>query len=310
FTSSIVAVFFILSIGLVYSLYMLGRVRAAELREREWREAAQGALTQARQGEAWREATRRTNMEHIRVIQTLPTDEAGLNSAKRAFRMIKESGLDDAGLLMWAAEVLGRKMYDAKRVPEAADFWEKAVGIARTSVAPTDPIRITLLNNLVQCLSETNQHDRAIPLTIELIDVKRTVGRDCDQVFATNLNNLGRMLFWRRRAAEAEPYLREALELHRLLRPPPHVEVTNATWKYAAVLCELGRLQEGEELLRSMMDQVGETGVDRSRYWGTVQKMIEAALYSPVGDAELLPSATIAFWVEAFARSGETPIEP
>jgi serine/threonine-protein kinase len=136
------------------------------------------------------------------------------------------------------------KLKEAEQLFETALFIQHPVhGKPRIDVA-------TNLERLALVRSALGHHDEALEGARQALDMKRGLLQAEDPELAKPLRTMGIVLLDAHRPSEAEPYLRQSLDLLHRTRPPGYFETARIEVLLGACLTELGRYAEAEPLLR------------------------------------------------------------
>jgi serine/threonine protein kinase len=147
-------------------------------------------------------------------------------------------------------EILGNMAaaIDAQdRTFEAISYYEEALEIRRRIYGPESPQVAQILLLLAGANRALKQPKEALRLSLESLAILEKV-RDPHISFA--LREVGRDYMLANLPAEAEPYLRQALEIRRREFSRDHPDVATAKLSLASCLMKLNRLAEAEVLLR------------------------------------------------------------
>jgi eukaryotic-like serine/threonine-protein kinase len=113
---------------------------------------------------------------------------------------------------------LGANYRDAGRLDEAVALYEDWLARSRTKLGPDHRYTLAGLAGLVEALARAKKFERAIAATRELEVRARTLPAD-HPTRAGYLAQIGALLFQAGRPAEAEPVLRDCLDLREKNRP-------------------------------------------------------------------------------------------
>ncbi|HSJ64809.1 MAG TPA: serine/threonine-protein kinase [Gemmatimonadaceae bacterium] len=184
-----------------------------------------------------------------RVLGRYDRAEPLLTRAVAEYEAIPDAPpLDRAGALTSIANL----HFDLRRYEEAAAPTRAALEIQRRELGPSHPDVLTSLGNLATLTARAGDLDSALALHAQVLALRRELGPD-EPSIAVTLNNMGSILLNAGRHAEAEPYLREALEVNRRLLPREHPDVALAMSNLATLYREQGRYDEAEPLYREAL---------------------------------------------------------
>jgi len=154
-----------------------------------------------------------------------------------------------ANALSWRGMALGM----LGRRDEAEAHHEKALALARQWEPGGGKHYSNLLNNIATYYANIDEHARAEPLLLEVIEIdRRLYGPDHPQL-AIAYNNLASSIHYQGRRTEAEPYYREALDISRKVYGPDHPHVAQFAENLATLLDDLGRTDEAEPYYREAL---------------------------------------------------------
>ena len=156
--------------------------------------------------------------------------------------------LDRAGALTSIANL----HFNLQQFAEAVPPTREALEIQRRELGPSHPEVLTSLGNLATLTGRAGDPDSALALHAEVLALRRALGPQ-EQSVAVTLNNMGSLLLGADRYAEAEPYLREALEIQLRLLPREHPDVALSMSNLASLYREQGRYDEAEPLYREAL---------------------------------------------------------
>lgn len=142
--------------------------------------------------------------------------------------------------------------FDLQRIAEAVAPTREALEIQRRELGPRHPDVLTSLGNLATLTGRSGDPDSALALHKEVLALRRARGPD-EQSVAVTLNNMGSLLLGADRYAEAEPYLREALDIQLRLLPREHPDVALSMSNLASLYREQGRYDDAEPLYREAL---------------------------------------------------------
>jgi len=108
---------------------------------------------------------------------------------------------------------LGAAYSHVGQLERAIPLCEDSLKGHRTVRGPEHPVTLIVMNNLVGMYSDAGKHDDAIRLGQELVAIRRAKRPPNDAALGDALTRLGRCLLSAGRAAEAEPLLRESLDI-------------------------------------------------------------------------------------------------
>jgi len=114
-------------------------------------------------------------------------------------------------------------------------------------------VQAKLLDTIGQLYENIGLHDRAQPLLVEALKLRRqTLGNESLDV-ATTLNHLGEVTRLKGDYAGSEPLFREALTLRRKLLGAEHKDVAESLNKLGHLLVERGNYSEAESFIREAL---------------------------------------------------------
>jgi serine/threonine-protein kinase len=184
-----------------------------------------------------------------RVLGRYDRAEPLLTRAIAEYEVLPEAPpLERAGALTSMANL----HFDLRRYEQATAPTREALEIQRRELGPRHPDVLTSLGNLATLTARAGDLDSALALHGQVLALRRQLGPD-EPSIAVTLNNMGSILLNAERHAEAEPYLREALEVNQRLLPREHPDVALAMSNLATLYRELGRYDEAEPLYREAL---------------------------------------------------------
>jgi serine/threonine-protein kinase len=142
--------------------------------------------------------------------------------------------------------------FDMRRFEDARLPTRRALEIQRRELSPGHPDVLTSLGNLATLTARAGEVDSALALHAEVLAIRRAADPP-DPAAAVTLNNMGTILVGAERYAEAEPYLREALDIQRRLLPREHPDVALAMSNLGTLYREQGRYDQAEPLYREAL---------------------------------------------------------
>ena len=146
------------------------------------------------------------------------------------------------------------------RLAEAEKVYREALQIQQTALPPTHPQRAMTMTNLANLLEQDHRPAEAEPLYLGALEI---FGTKDDVDLAHCLEGLGVLLMNHQRLAEAEPRLRQALEVHRRVLPAGHPDLANDLCNLASVLADRKEAPEAEKLYTEATEILRKAGPDR-----------------------------------------------
>ncbi|HSM04002.1 MAG TPA: tetratricopeptide repeat protein [Longimicrobiales bacterium] len=116
------------------------------------------------------------------------------------------------------------------------------------------PENATILNNMATLAWRQREFERAAALQRQVREMDRRLLGPRHEYVGTDLVNLGNHLMLAGRVAEAEPHLREGLDLLMEIRGPDNLGTANAMAAWADWLVAVGRGEEAVEPARNALD--------------------------------------------------------
>ncbi|HEX6938876.1 MAG TPA: tetratricopeptide repeat protein, partial [Longimicrobiales bacterium] len=126
-----------------------------------------------------------------------------------------------ADVLSWRGIALGM----LGRRAEAEAHHEEALALARQWEPGGGKQTSNLLNNIATYYANIDEHARAEPLLLEVIEIDRKLYGPGHPQLAIAYNNLASSIHYQGRRTEAEPYYRQALAIARRVYGPDHPHV-------------------------------------------------------------------------------------
>jgi serine/threonine protein kinase/Tfp pilus assembly protein PilF len=156
---------------------------------------------------------------------------------------------DVANGLGWLAEFLA----DQGRSKEAEAVFQQALAMIKKMHPDVHPDVAKLLSRFAEFQQKHRKFIEAEQLYRELLPIQKKLfgGRD-KMAVATGLNNLGTVIHNSGRSAEAEPYLREALAMHKRLGNEDK-QSAQTLYNLGVVLRELERFPQAESMFRDAL---------------------------------------------------------
>ncbi|MFO0839130.1 MAG: serine/threonine-protein kinase [Phycisphaerae bacterium] len=158
------------------------------------------------------------------------------------------SSEDSADFAMMLSN-LGMLVAGKGRFEEATALLRHALEIHERLLGPDDPQLLDDRNNLAAVRMSAHDYAGAEALFREVLDRRRKLGTR-ERALARSVNNLGWLLRETGRPAEAEPLLRESLELNRSLVGDRHPDLANAVDNLGLVLADQREFSAAEPLFR------------------------------------------------------------
>jgi len=136
------------------------------------------------------------------------------------------------------------------KIREGIPFYEEALAIRRQNLGDSDPLVAQMYLLLAGAYRALHEADKALPLAKQSLDILvRTEGPNHLHA-AYALREIGTDYVYLSRHAEAEPYLRRALDIRRTELPAGNPDVAKAKMSLGDCLTSLGRYAEAEVLMR------------------------------------------------------------
>lgn len=154
-----------------------------------------------------------------------------------------------ANALSWRGIALGM----LGRTEEAEAHHAEALALARKWEPGGGKHYSNLLNNIATYYANIDEHARAEPLLLEVIEIDRRIYGPGHPQLAIGYNNLASSIHYQGRRTEAEPYYREALAISRQVYGPDHPHVAQFAENLATLLDDLGRTDEAEPYYRDAL---------------------------------------------------------
>jgi serine/threonine protein kinase/Tfp pilus assembly protein PilF len=184
-----------------------------------------------------------------RVLGRYDRAESLLTRAIAEYDMLPDAPpLDRAGALTSIANM----HFDLRRFAEAEAPTREALEIQRRELGPSHADVLTSLGNLATLTARAGDLDSALALHAQVLAIRRDMGPDEPSVSVT-LNNMGSILLNAERYAEAEQYLREALDMNLRLLPREHPDVALSMSNMASLYREQARYDDAEPLYREAL---------------------------------------------------------
>jgi serine/threonine-protein kinase len=160
---------------------------------------------------------------------------------------------DDHPTTIAAAQNYASLLYRLARNDEAMALMEKVVESQRKAVGPEHPRTLDAMLNLAQMKKVAEDTDGAVTLLKQVLEIRtRKLGAEHPDTLHT-AGMLGGILA-ETRPGEAEPLLRQTLELQRKTLPPNDLSTINSTSALASALENQGKPDEAEPLHRAAYD--------------------------------------------------------
>ena len=154
-----------------------------------------------------------------------------------------------ANVLSWRGIALGM----LGRRDEAEAHHAQALALARQWEPGGGKHYSNLLNNIATYYANIDEHVRAEPLLLEVIEIDRRIYGPGHPQLAIAYNNLASSIHYQGRRTEAEPFYREALAISRQVYGPDHPHVAQFAENLATLLDDLGRNDEAEPYYRDAL---------------------------------------------------------
>ena len=189
-------------------------------------------------------------LSNIGLARQIQGNYTGAEAAYREALALPRSSSGDLDLTR--ALVLGNlasTLQEQNLIDQSVPLFTEALELRRRILGDRHPLVAQILLHLARAARMRGRYAEGFALARQsLTIVEAAEGRDHPHVAAI-VRELGRNLMAQRKAAEAEPYLRRALDLRRSL-PRDHPDVASAQISLALCLFRLRRDAEGESLLR------------------------------------------------------------
>jgi tetratricopeptide (TPR) repeat protein len=212
---------------------------------------ARRAMTEARRGEALREALEWVNAAfqgNPQDVRTWPTLDPLAPHALAVARHADRAAI--AAPTAFLFDRLATLLQMKARWAEAEPLYRRALAIYEAGLGPDHPEVAASLNNLAFLLKDTSRLGEAEPLYRRaLAIVEASSGPDHPDV-TVSLNNLANLLQATNRRAEAEPLYRRALVIDDASLGPDHPEVAIRLNNLGETLRAMNRFDEAEPLFR------------------------------------------------------------
>ena len=135
-----------------------------------------------------------------------------------------------------------------------------------TDLGSQDAVRATLMDIIGVVYQQLGMIDDSERITRESLAVRRRIFGDVHADVATTLDNLGQLMRYRTRYAEAVPMHHEALSIRRAVFGPRHAAPANSLNNLGLALLQWGRPHEAEPFIREgleiRIEQLGAEHVD------------------------------------------------
>ncbi|RMG53269.1 MAG: hypothetical protein D6723_07390 [Acidobacteria bacterium] len=192
-------------------------------------------------------------------LKGAPAEAEGV--LKKYLEISRRSAGDQSREVADALLQLGLVMNQKGDLAAAESFYREALTRYRKLLGEEDKHVAYALNNLAVLKSYQGDLDAAEKLYRRVIAIQRKLPADRENQInlATNLQNLGATLKTKGRYAEAEPLLREALDLRRRLLGENHPWIATAQIHWGDLLYRRGRYAEAEREIRAALRLQRET---------------------------------------------------
>jgi serine/threonine protein kinase/Tfp pilus assembly protein PilF len=192
-------------------------------------------------------------------------DLAGAEPRYREALSVAVAALGENHVLV--AEVrthLAELLLEEGRLPQAEALLKRSLD-AGSRVGPDSPVALESREGLARVAAARGDFNGAEREFRDILAARPRSASASNASVSTALLGLGEVLLARRKAAEAEPFLRQALDLRLATLPPHHWQLAEARGALGACLTELGRYSEAEPLLvASLADLRGRPGAGRA----------------------------------------------
>jgi len=191
--------------------------------------------------------------------------------AERHFRRslaILENGMDARDpFIAGAHNAVGRSLMAARRPDAAEPFFRKALEIMIAGRGPDDPETGVIHSNLGMALALQGNSAAGEPHLKRAHEIgSRSGGPGPSEPLARAKHELGRILFWQGRFAEAEGLLKESVAMYAALRGSLDSVPAGIHRVLGELFLELGRPMEAEQALRRSLRGAGS---EEPRQWGS-----------------------------------------
>jgi eukaryotic-like serine/threonine-protein kinase len=155
---------------------------------------------------------------------------------------------------------LGGALVYVGRREDAERAHREVLAIRRRSLPPDDPGIAEALEVVAAAARRASNYDEAIELLEEALEIRRRALGPDDPEIARTLVLIGDIYFIHMaRFAEAEPYFREAIEVHRRRGAPPGWSLTHALGSYAYFLSHTGDTAGPDTLYPQIISMLSST---------------------------------------------------
>jgi tetratricopeptide (TPR) repeat protein/predicted Ser/Thr protein kinase len=162
-----------------------------------------------------------------------------------------ESAPDAAPMMrVQAYAAMALALHDQGKIDEAVAVTGKAVALARETLPPEEPQRLTLMTTHGALLYALQRFEEAEAIMRETLELQERVFGPGHPSTLAALNNLANVTEQLGRAEEGERLLRRCMDLHRENVGDRHPNTIATIYNYGSILRERGRLDEAEALLR------------------------------------------------------------
>jgi tetratricopeptide (TPR) repeat protein len=144
----------------------------------------------------------------------------------------------------------GSVAYLAGSYEPAAQLQRRAVDLARSRLAPSDPLRSEALSSLADVLVQLGKYPEAERLCREALAADRKRGPEEAAVLARTLDSLGKAYFYSGDLGAAEPAMREALKLREQALGMRHSLTAESLGDLGVLLYQSGRYDEALAVYR------------------------------------------------------------
>ncbi|HEX2466008.1 MAG TPA: serine/threonine-protein kinase, partial [Thermoanaerobaculia bacterium] len=194
-------------------------------------------------------ATRAGLLETIGVVYRnlglVDESEASLRQSLDLRRSLARGG-ESTRQLASALHELATTLKDAGKFDEAEPLLEEARAIMDTSLAPGDPLRLSILTNTGLLYRDRADSARAEPVLVQAVDEARAVEDLPPMELATVLNNLALHYHSARKPAQAEPLYLEAIATAELAPHPNQLDIAVMYNNLGQVYAEAKRYRDAD----------------------------------------------------------------
>lgn len=144
---------------------------------------------------------------------------------------------------------------ESGHVPTLHEVLDRGAKLAETSLKERPEVRAHLLSSIAPAYFGLGDWDRAGAIAEEAVNIRRHSLPQRRGELAASLLYLTGVRMNQGRAAEAEPYVREAIAIYNTLPEITHAERVSAASTLGVVLQRQGRLSEAENVIRTLLTE-------------------------------------------------------